>query len=885
MRKKIIFLSILLCLMSVNAFDVLDENGKERSYFSLNNDHVFVESESNLTYLNVSYTILGQNKSKSYSFQECENKYCLDFELSDLIESDNVTFVSSKLFNLKTSNEEKNIYFDISAPVLNIKNISLNKSSKKIIFKYNYTDDLSDIFDLKLYEKEGSSLNFIDNIENNSTYSYKVNRSGNYLFVFKIQDIAGNENTYEKSFEVEDLFKPIIDNVKIIKDNNYKISFVLEDNNLSKYEFIQNDIKLSEDINGKKYSKTVEVPFNTGDIILRVIDKVGNQNNITLNLNKKISITYNDYYSNKDIFKIKSSADNCYLNKLDSKDKKNQKFKKSSNEFSIDLDISSIREYRVDFYCDEDNYREYFKRFFFYDINPPEKSELKSTVLDNGNLKLEWTKSFDEETSDIEYLLYRDGKKIYDGSKLLFEDNKVSYPNEYEYYVDVRDEAGNTKRSNKVELIPKKVSINYLTSLKQNEVVQDENYTFHIETEEKVNVSVIVKHENKIIDNQNFDNIKNSKLDLNVKLNEGINQINIKIKDKFNNTIDKTYFATLKGEEILTNIQDSQSENKESKIKQDTIKEPINQTQKEGVTKENNSNNYNWIWFLIILIIFIYFIWFFIINEPRLREKFSKNNNFKKRNIENKRNQNKLFNFNLDKNVRDKHLEKDFHKIKQRRIKNDEERQRKLENEKKLKEKTKTRSELEKQKLKDLSRKKELNIPITSRKKNKRNIQKIKKESDYQKELESQKNKEDKINNKKMLGFFKKKKKETQSKKDEMSSYIDKIKKTPSWSNTRDYIQKETPKQEDEKSNNLNEKQNEKLKSSNKDSKINEKRENEKKEDLENKKLIERRKQEEEKKAKKLHLDDYLNKALKKKRKNYYMAERFVESDLKKRKD
>jgi hypothetical protein len=165
MKKFIVFVGVFLFLISnVLAFDIFDENSQERTYFSLNKDHVFVESSDNLSVLNISYNILGENRTKVYNFIKCNDKFCVDFELANLMENENDTFISSKTFNLKSEDIEKTIYLDIESPILNITNFTFEKDEKEIYFEFSYSDNFDKIKRIDLFKKENNNLVFIDNL-------------------------------------------------------------------------------------------------------------------------------------------------------------------------------------------------------------------------------------------------------------------------------------------------------------------------------------------------------------------------------------------------------------------------------------------------------------------------------------------------------------------------------------------------------------------------------------------------------------------------------------------------------------------------------------------------------------------------------------------------
>jgi hypothetical protein len=850
MKKILLYLCVLLLLFTNTfAFNIYNSQNKEQTYFSLNENRIFLQSASNSSF-NISYKIFNETKYKTYIPTICENFYCINFHLSDLIESEQGTFVSSNSFEITQNDKTKTVYLDLESPKIQITNHTLNTEKKQITIQYNYSDDSGKIAKIDFYKKQDNNLNFIKEISQQNSVTHNITEAKTYTFIFRIYDAAGNFKEKEHSIKINDIFEPKINKAFIINNNgNFHLEFELSDENLTKYEITQNSITLSENIAQKQtYTKTISIPFTTGEITLKAIDGQGNHKSLTLSLKTPITHTYKNKYSSSKTFEFKSNADTCLLSSVNS-EQYNEKIDRTSDTFRIKLNINTIKEYTLRYYCEKSNYRQYFTSAFFYDTNPPTKPEIKSETLENGFIKLSWSESEDAESS-VSYILYRNSKKIYDGSKKTFEDNECSYPNTYEYYIEAYDEAGNKQQSNEISSTPKKIKIAFETTIQDNLRTQQDEINFNFNTDKNSNIIINVKNNNEIIDSHNIKNTTTTNQNFKLKLAPGINQIEIKIDDNLNNQLSKTYFITysepIQQETIQNEIIAEPQPEKEKTITAE------NQTTEEQPKITNKSNN--WIWFIILIILFSYFLWFFIFNEEKRKKSLSFT-------PPNKNNKNKKIskipkiNFVLSK---DKRLEKDFNRIKKERIARQEERKKEEIREKKLNIKNTKTTQLQKEKLEDLKNRREINIPLGARIKSKTIHKKIRKEPLYEEELKSTKEQTPKTH------FWQKQKEP--KKIDAFSEYIKKVKSAPSWNSQKDYIHKEpqpeTPQEPQPKPQKTIQPENE-----------NNQKQNMHNQQPDNPNHI---------KKEKLDLDSYLNK--RKKSRRFFLAERSVNKDINNRK-
>lgn len=851
MRRIIGFLFLLFFLITSGfAFDVYNSDGTFATYFSINNPQVYVKTDQNLTFFNVSYEIFKTNFTNIVDLKNCSNIYCGNFSLLNLINISNNSFNGAIKFLIEVGNEQKVIYLDFEKPKFNLNNFSIIPLDKRLNLNFNFSDNSGIILSVKLYKKDGSNLLFIKDLVNLSSYNYSLTKEGNLSFQFVVEDEAKNSYIFNKDFLIEDFFEPeIIETYVIFKDNSYLLNFNIKDDNLANYEIIQGETKLSGLLVGNLINKEVLVPFNSGNIIFKVLDKAGNQKNKSINLDAKITNNYENKYSNKKIFKFTSDATYCFLENLDNLNV-NKAFEKSSNTFSYNLDISKTKLYNISFYCEKEGFRQYFTKDFYYDINEPLKTELKIKKTLDGFLKLNWNESKDSESS-IKYKLFKDDKLIYTGNKLEYTDIEVIYPESYGYYLQIIDEANNIVKSNEVKEVPKKVKVFFTSNIEQNLKVDKSDYNLTLNTDKNSKVNVIVKNDGKILSENLINKSISEKLDFNLKFSEGINQVIVQIEDEFGNKLEETFFVTY--DLPIVAIQETI---KEPVItKKDIIEEPENNTLVVEELKEESSFSYLGFFIMIIFIILISVL--FVSN-------YSGKDNFIKKKI--KKNNRFIF----DKKVKnDFVLEKSLSKIKSLRI----EKQKQIELKKKKENNKKELTEFSKKKHQDLSNSSSFKFDISSLKKH--GIR-TKRERE---ELEEIIEKRPEILKK---SFFNFKKKSNKKKEDDISLYINKVRNSKSWDSTREYLMKtklEKEKIEQEKIREKEEALNKKIQA-----------EREKKEEQLRKEEEKKRKQEEKEKERyekniaKQSLNDYIEKRTKKNR-NLFFAEKSVERELKNRKD
>ncbi|MDA3856516.1 MAG: hypothetical protein PF569_09755 [Candidatus Woesearchaeota archaeon] len=853
MKSKIVlFLGLFLILVSSNfGFEILNSDNEVQEYFSLTDNLITVVSEVEAVNVSVEYEVSGVGKVKDFPFSICSEEYCSSFSLSSLTESSGGSFSGSSVFNITVLGESKLVYIDLENPTMVLDSIELNSSNQEVEFDFSFSDNSNKLKTAKLYRKYDSSEIFIADVLDVLTYSYDVSESGDYSFLFKLEDEAGNLEEFEYDLSAGDIFEPIINSVFVVlSGSNYEVEFDIEDDvNLTKYEIVQGTLIITEDISGTSFNKILSIPFDEGNILLKVYDLNDNVAQKTISLESIISNTFYDKFSNDKEYKFKSNADECVLTGVDSRDYDSD-FSESSNTFSYNLDINRVANYELEFYCTKDNFKEYYSKDFYYDINEPSDFEFEAFANEDGSVSLTWDESFDKE-GIVEYRVFRDDEEVYDGSKLKFEDKGAVYPGTYSFFIEAFDEADNEVQTSEIEVTPNKVSVDFVIDLVDSETVKDSSFGFDITTDKNSKVSVTLKSAGQVIDSKVYDNIQQEKLDFLFNLESGINQIIVEIVDEVGNVFEDTYFITYDDSLISASIE---------VIEPEVVVEVV----------EEEGSFYSWIWFVFILIILAIFVKIFIFDENKLT--------FLKKQSKSK-SKNKKFPLLSVERVKDHNLEKDFNRIKKQRIKKQFDAKREIERKHNLEKRGRT--DFEKKKLEDLSKRKEVSIPFNKREVTKKKIEKIKKDPSYDENLKPSKEEVQRV---KKSNFFLRESK-SEKIRDELGEYLQKVKSTPSWNSTRDYV--DSPVVVEPVVENKSEVKKDK---SSLEDKVQEKKSFmffRKKENISNgiSSLVESSSEDKTKVWNgKIDLDDYLNKTIKKRgKKNSYFAERSVESDLRNR--
>ncbi len=873
--KKLMFLIIICLFVSANSFsfDLYDNTGTKNTYFNSSEPTLYVVAD-NMQNITIEFLSDSNITEVIYELSSCKtNKFCTEFSLLNLLEIYNTSFSSQKEFNIKQGTKEIKAYLDIKNPEVSITNYIIDKNKKILTIYINYSDNLK-IKDIKIYNKLSSNnLVSLANLTNEKSWVYKITETKDLDLVLIAEDMAQNQKKIEEEIDMPDIFNPSITNFHITeKDSEYKVDFTVEDEFLSKYEFTQDTITMSEDISGKKYSKTIILPFTNNNVEFKVYDVEGNIAKKELSLKSPINYDFDMYYTSKKQFIFESNANKCTLLKIDDQEVEID-FDKNSDDFSTQINsITENREYKLYIRCSSDSYTDHFTTRFYYDTNPPIKPVISAEKTNQGSIIITWSTAVDPEGSNVKYYLYKNNQKIEFGEELKYVDTNVGYPNKYNYYVEITDESQNTIKSDILEITPKKTNLTFESSLEKEMTVKDENFTIFLNSETGVNVQIQVKNSGVIIDQNIINSMTQPRIQEIIKLEEGVNEVHIKADDGQGNIFEESYFITY------------QKPMENPGIELDVIQAPTNNSltnnsgtnetailQEKKVIEETASSNL--IWFILIIMLFALFIWHFVINENKL-----------KKNIKNKYS-------HYDKKRKEDHiLGQSLRKAKIMR----ELKQKEYEEDKKKKINEKKLSDFDKQKLHDLKNRRNIIIPHEKKTPIREiiNQRREMKKNSFETKLEKHTSEDTK---KKHHHFQFIKKEQKVKKEDHMLSYLQRFTNNPSWNSTTSYkskieivpndekiIEKKKNDNQDSLNKKINDFKQEKLKENNSkplDSKVpqNKTLKDEMEEPLENHNPKKRNPEP------KFDFKDYLHKRTKKR--SSFFAEREVDHDLRSRKN
>ncbi len=892
MSRFISFLLVLFLLINIGySFEIVDSSGEDRKYFSLTEPEVFIVNGTlNSSFFEVNYLIDNVSFVENFSLNNCSDNLYLCGNFSILSLSNYSKLLDLKYFwlDIRLDNSSKRIYFDLNKPSFNLEGYYFQ--GENLVINYSYYDD-SGIKSLLLYQVLNSDYILIENLTNTDYYMYNIDYSGNISFMFKIEDLAGNLNEIIKQIEIKDIFDPVIERTNLIKNNGlYQLEFKISDDSLSSYYIKQGDLVLSSKITGTSLEKLINLPFDSGEIEFIVEDSNSNNVSIFLNLDSPIEINLPNKYTNEKYFSFRSNADLCYLENIDGI-LKNLNFEKSGDYFRVNLDINLISDYNLEFYCIKDNYKEYFEFDLFYDNQAPSISNLSYILSEDGSIYLNWSESEDNQ-SEVKYILYRDGDKIYSGTKLHYMDDDVLYPNSYEYYLKVIDEASNFVRSNKVNVIPKKVRVDFSTNIDKDLFVSNSSFKLEVYTEKNVSININVSNNNSIIFNLNNYKSKFSGINVfNLNLSSGLNIVRIKVVDNYSNVKEENFYISYVPEvinkfEMINNSNKVDNLNSINILENNSLKNVINNNSELGLnySMENSSKLFkiSQFWLVIFLLILLIILFAYYLGWKDLKELGGRYLIKKRFNNKMRVNKKNIFSLKISKSI-DDNLNKSLENIKKKRILRQKEKELKLRREK-MNKKEKVKSEYSLKKIQDISKNKsgfELNNLKFKRDDRNNSSSKILNSIDNSVIFISEKFKKINLNN---FKDFKINFNSSLFKRDEninpFDEYLKKVRSSNSWESTREYLERtkiEKERREAEKIRLREEKL--RLKEEEKRKKLDEKKK------AEEKKLREKLKREKEKEERALaraSLDEYLKN--KKSKLNYYFAEKLVNLDLIKRK-
>ena len=865
--KKILALALFVSLIATSfAFTITGDSGNVQEYFSLDHSQVTITHSDNSSNITLNYEVNSNAYFQTFALSDCSGDFCTTIDLNDYKEGGNGSVSFPDSYEVILGSETKTIYLDLEKPdVINI-NSSLNTSTKQVTLTFELRDNSNKFSKADLYIITDNVKEKVASVLNSTSYTYVISESKNYSFEFDVADEAQNSNQVTYDLEIGDIFPPSISTYRYIENSGSKsleITFK-DDTQLDSYKISQGSLELSEDLTGAEVSKTIPLPFSSGTITVTTTDKEGNVKTDEISLSGSISVTSFKKYNNEPKLVFNSDGTKCVLTN-ENGNSKSTNFEKSSSTFSLGISSYKYQEISVTFYCENSHYRKYFTETFYYDNSKPDEIYLNGTVEDDGDIKLTWTEAKDSHT-EVEYTLYREGKKIYEGSKSKYTDSKAEWPETYEYVVRVTDKAGNYEESDDVKLQPKKVDVTLYTSNQKDSTSDKNSYDVTIYSEKEADVSIKVFSNN--VETFSTQKVFNKDSEqFNLPLTSGVNRIEVTSKDDFGNEKKESFYITY-NEPTL-----SAPSTPEPVVQEPVIAEPVVETpvvqETEAPVIEPESSFGMFAWFFIVLLITSLVVWYVLTHEDILKSKLKK----KQHDYYRSRKQDVILGSSLK-------------KVKQER--EQRQKQRAEERRKTEAKKQREKSNYEKQKLKELSKKREVKIPMTTRMKSKRVSNRAKKEVEYNEVLDKVKEEtHQKGFFEKVFGGFK----QQEKKQDEFGDYLVSKQAEQSWDSTRSYrashIEKlkkqeeeriaQIEKEKAEEKHRLDLEAAEKKKVADKEAAIKQKEEA----DLA-KAMMKQSGEEYRAKRKKsgVDLDDYLSKKTKKK--SWFFAEREVERDLRK---
>jgi hypothetical protein len=290
---------------------------------------------------------------------------------------------------------------------------------------------------------------------------------------------------------------------------------------------------------------------------------------------------------------------------------------------SVELPVSSIRKYVLLFECEKSGVVQEASRDFYYDTQAPKSISMDAIADADGNIEVKWNESFDEQ-SQVKYLVYRNSKQVYSGSKFKFVDDSVEYPNSYAYEVVVMDEAGNKYTTPKVSVIPKKVRVIFSTNLKETQKVASNVFPLELVTDINSSIDVKVLQQGVIIDQKHIGSTTTRAIALELSLAKGLNEVKLVFTDFLGNTKEASYFIEYVQPIVAQVVQNTSVQIPQGTIEQ--VKPQVQQNTTQVITSTSESSGNFW-WYVLgigtaLLIGALIYVKFFHTEEdPRRRKR------------------------------------------------------------------------------------------------------------------------------------------------------------------------------------------------------------------------------------------------------------------------
>ncbi len=429
------------------------------------------------------------------------------------------------------------------------------------------------------------------------------------------------------------------------------------------------------------------------DLTFKVYDEEGNFAEKTFLVDNAPSVLSLTHYISHRVFSLTSTASECRLTEFEG-DVKDVSFTLQNTTWYLPLDISEEGNYSLHFFCEQGGIRKYFETWVVYDETSPKPSLLSAQLLKDGSISLHWEEGSDGSDS-LSYLLYRNNSLIYEGKRFFYNDLFVSWPQQYDYVLVVKDEAGNEAKSNELHLVPKKVGIFFQSNLKREMLVHSSLFLLHVETDKNNTLTTVLRSENATLYNATV-LVEHTEMEVPLYLQEGLNVLSFSLRDEEGNEKKEEYFLIYTSpelgvtqESVLQNSSANFAETELTKIEQ-------------RVEEEQKNRGTSIFWILMWLVFLIFFVYAILMYGDAVSMRFEGINKERVRKKE-----------QMLRRRSDTHLDKFLRTVRAERMRKLEERKLKDE-ERKKKEGKRQLSSFQKQKFKELERQRTGNKQVLS---------------------------------------------------------------------------------------------------------------------------------------------------------------------------
>ena len=466
--KVIKFLSLFIfsflfinIIFSFNIYDI--DTDKKENYFSIEKSKFYVIVDDKNFPINVKYEINNNTINKDFFlYEKCKKKNCIKFSINDFFIFKGDGIIIPKKINIGYKNDTKQIFFDIEKPIQKKFETEIDKVGKKLFFNFDFFDNRSGISEINIFlgKKNPKKLKSLNNNEKKFSYDILNKNIGETIFFFEVKDKVGNKLTKEIKIEIPDLYAPNYKIGKIIKNENFNLDLDLFDNDkLKKIEIFNNGILLFEkNLNSK--NKNINFLINNTNlkkIQIKISDKSNNIFTDEIFLEDILNTNIINSLLKNTTFKITSNSQNCFLSKVSNKKILKNFTKTDISNFEIILPNIAYPKSEIEFFCEDKIFKIYYKEKIIINENLSDKYNFDISV--NKNKTGIEIKRDNDKDKNLEYEIYRDGKKITNlNNGVNFLDNNLSSNKTYEYELIVKKNEIEIYRSKKKEVTTPKLN-------------------------------------------------------------------------------------------------------------------------------------------------------------------------------------------------------------------------------------------------------------------------------------------------------------------------------------------------------------------------------------------------------------------------------------------